>query len=67
MKNVIRYKANGKIQKKPYVLITIYFIIGVAAFIFICDKWLLPWTIHSGDSVKVPYLVGKILTMPQKC
>lgn len=41
------------------MLITIYFIIGVAAFIFICDKWLLPWTIHSGDSVKVPYLVGK--------
>ena len=50
---------NGKPKKKDYFLVAVYFFLGLIVFCFICDKWLLPWTIHSGDSVKVPYLVGK--------
>ena len=59
MNNTNKSVINGKIKKSPYILITIYFILGILLFLFICDKWLLPWIIHSGDSVRVPYLVGK--------
>ncbi|MDD3125754.1 MAG: PASTA domain-containing protein [Candidatus Kapabacteria bacterium] len=46
-------------KSKPYFQIAGWFFGGLFAILFILDSWLLPFIIHGGDSVKIPYLVGK--------
>ena len=48
-------------QYKPYTIITTSVLFGLIIIAFILDAWILPALIHSGDSVKVPHLIGKSL------
>ncbi len=43
----------------PYVLISSAFLASLMILVIIIDQLILPGIIHSGDPVKVPYLIGK--------
>ncbi len=46
---------------KPYTIISASFFAAIMIIAIIMDAWILPALIHSGDSVKVPHLIGKSL------
>lgn len=56
MKEELKQKWN---KISPYILIASAFLASLMILLIIIDQWILPGIIHSGDPVKVPYLIGK--------